>query len=84
MTSKELMESLYGVGAPYAGMDIEWEVFAGIDAPESGPRKGKLDRITWCQHCGLPTFVAVDEHGGGFTVRLSKDGRWVCGKDAPE
>lgn len=84
MTSKELAEALYGVGAPYAGMAIEWEVYAGVNEMESGVYKGKLETITWCQHCKLPTFLAKSEHGAMFTVRPSKDDRWVCGKDAPE
>jgi len=85
MESKELMEKMFGEGAPHAGMEIEWECFAGQDAIESGIYRGKITSISWCTHCGLPTFNARTEHGGIFQVRFSEtQQRWVCGQDAPK
>lgn len=90
MEPKALAEALFGVGAPYAGMDVEWECFAGEGALESGIYKGKIEKISWCQHCGVATIEAVSEFGARFSIRQAKtlwiDGspRWVCGLKAPE
>jgi hypothetical protein len=85
MLAKELMEKLFGEATPYPGMDVQWECFAGAGAIESGTYKGKIIEITWCSHCGLPTFSAETEHGGQFEIRFSEtQNRWVCGQDAPE
>jgi hypothetical protein len=85
MEMKALMEKMFGEGAPYPGMELVWECFAGEGAVESGIYHGKLDSITWCEHCGLPTFKAVSEYDAKFSVRFSETlKRWVCGQDAPE
>jgi len=85
MESKELMEKLFGEGALYVGMEVEWECFAGKGAYENGVYEGKITSITWCQHCHLPTVNVETKHGGAkFTVRISKGGKLVCGSEAPE
>jgi hypothetical protein len=84
MEPKELMEKLYGQGAPYPGMDVEWECFAGDGTLGSGMYRGKITRITWCQHCALPTIEVESSEGARFSVRISQDGRFVCGIEAPE
>lgn len=90
MESRELMEKLFGDNVPYPGMEVEWECFAGKGRMESGIFRGEIKRITWCSHCGLPTFLAQAHAdpphlvGGEFTIRFSgNEQRWVCGKDAP-
>lgn len=85
MNTKELTEKLFGEGAPYPGMKVEWEVFAGKGAMESGKRTGEIVNIRFCPHCGLPEFKARDEFGGEFSIRFSEtEKRWVCGSEAPE
>lgn len=84
MTTQELMEKMFGGGAPYPGMEMDWECFAGHDAMESGIYHGKITSITWCQHCGVPTINVESNEGSKFSVRISKEGRFVCGSEAPE
>jgi hypothetical protein len=85
MESKELMEKLFGTRTPYPGMEVEWECFAGKDAMESGIYKGHIARVSFCQHCGLPTITATTEYDATYTIRFSEtEQRWVCGKDAPK
>jgi hypothetical protein len=85
MDTREIMEALFGEHTPYPGMAVQWQCFAGKDALESGSYEGKILQITWCQHCGVPS-IFVEANGGGatFSVRISKDGRLVCGSEAPE
>jgi hypothetical protein len=85
MEVKEVMEKLFGADAPYPGMKVEWEVFAGKGAMESGLRTGEITNIRFCPHCGLPEIEATTEHGAEFSIRMSEtENRWVCGIEAPK
>ena len=85
MTPKELLIKLCGEGMPYPGMPVEWECFAGDNQPETGVYRGLIVRISWCSHCGEPTFLARTDSGATFEIRLSEKGaRWVCGQEAPK
>ena len=84
MDTKALMEKMFGTGAPYPGMEVTWECFAGVGAIESGIYQGAIAEIRWCQHCHLPTITAKSDNGAEFSIRITSNGKYVCGSEAPE